>query len=103
MTTLTHNIYLYAVKYSWEDQWFLRASDSATMAEHSDTSSQWVLLEARALTAELPDEKVLLTSQVMALRKTQAKIAAEAQAAHMKLEETIQSLLSLPDLTHGQA
>jgi hypothetical protein len=103
VTTLTSSIHIYAVKYSWEDKWCLRASDSATMAEASDQHSQWVLLGIRDLQAELPDEKTLLAAQVSSLRKTQAKVMAEAEAAHTKLEEAVQSLLSLPAPSHDQA
>ena len=101
MTTLTQTIHLYAVLYSWDKTWNLRCSDSANMAEHSDDTSQWVYLESKVLEAELPDEKDLLRQQIVSLRKVQAKVMAEAQSAHTKLEETIQSLLSLPDLSHG--
>lgn len=93
---LTTTAHLYAVKFSWEDEWILKACDSPTMAEHSDEISIYVYIGPRELTAEIPDEKELLRSSIASLRLRQAKIAAEAQTAQTKIEETIQSLLALP-------
>lgn len=95
---LTNKIHLYAVKYRWEDEWQLRASDSAGMAEYSDADSQWVYLETRQLEVDLPSRKDLLLAAVASLRAAQQKTMAEASATHTKIEEIIQSLLALPSL-----
>ena len=100
MTTLTHTVYAYAVKHSWETEWSLRTCDSSTMENVSDETSQWVLIGPRSFTVELPAAEDLLAGQVKTLNAAKQKIRAEAQSAITKIEETIQSLLALPDSRH---
>ena len=100
MTQISQTVYLYAVSHSWDKEWRLNSTTSPTMADASDEHSQWVLLEERVLTAELPAAEDLLAEQIAGLNSAKQKVRAEAQSTITKIEETIQSLLALPDNSH---
>lgn len=99
METLTATYHLFAVKYSWDDNWSLVLFTSDK--KDSDEHAQYAYLKPVHVSAELPPEKELLPAIVQSLRASQAKVMAEATLQHTKLEETIQSLLALPDLSRG--
>lgn len=94
MTTLTATYHLFAVKYSWNEEWTLSVLASPTM--DSNEHAQYVYLRPHTVSAELPPERELLTSLVAGLRESQEKVLAEARHQHTLLEERIQSLLALP-------